>query len=100
MCASISDHHSYFDNLERITQPNYMPSTEDILRSRKRTNGVIKSRLEHGLPRLNVYDFGRSRSLQYLWEPNFGHTNIMIFVTPIDAYDRCLVEDVDSASAT
>ena len=94
-----SNHRSFFDNLERIAQPNYVPSDEDILRSRSRKAGVTRCVLEHESTKFHVYDFGGARCLRKTWEPSFGRTNIVVFVASIDAYDRCLVEDIGSVSA-
>ena len=98
-----SDHFSYFENLERIAQPNYVPSAEDILRSRSKTAGVTRSILtdrEHESTRIDVYDFGGARNLRKTWEPYFRRANIVVFVAPIDAYHRCLVEDLSGVSAS
>lgn len=31
---------SFFDNIKRIMQPSYIPTTQDVLRARIRTTGV------------------------------------------------------------
>ena len=33
---------SFLDNLERLGQPNYMPTEQDILRTRVKTTGIVE----------------------------------------------------------
>jgi guanine nucleotide-binding protein G(i) subunit alpha len=33
----------YFSEVDRLSQPGYMPTTDDILRSRVRTTGIVQS---------------------------------------------------------
>lgn len=34
---------SYFDNIDRIAAPNYVPTDQDILRSRVKTTGITET---------------------------------------------------------
>lgn len=33
----------YFDNVERLSTADYLPTTDDVLRSRVRTTGIVQS---------------------------------------------------------
>lgn len=45
----------YFNNIDRIAQPDYMPSDQDILRSRVKTTGIVESKVHvNGNPFLIV----------------------------------------------
>ena len=33
---------SYFDNIERLSQTDYLPEQQDVLRSRAKTTGIIE----------------------------------------------------------
>lgn len=35
--------HSYLNDLERLTQPGYVPTEQDVLRSRVKTTGIIET---------------------------------------------------------
>lgn len=35
---------SYLNQLDRITDPNYLPSEQDVLRSRVKTTGIIETK--------------------------------------------------------
>jgi guanine nucleotide-binding protein G(i) subunit alpha len=37
---------SYFEAIERIMQPNYIPSEMDVLRARAKTTGVVETDFE------------------------------------------------------
>jgi guanine nucleotide-binding protein subunit alpha len=38
----------YFEELERLRQPNYMPTDQDILRSRVKTTGIVETSFRIG----------------------------------------------------
>lgn len=35
--------HSYLNDLERLIQPGYVPTEQDVLRSRVKTTGIIET---------------------------------------------------------
>lgn len=37
-----SDFHSYLADLDRISGPDYLPTEQDVLRSRVKTTGIIE----------------------------------------------------------
>jgi hypothetical protein len=39
---------SFFDNLSRIADPDYLPTNDDILRARVTTTGIIETRFDMG----------------------------------------------------
>ncbi|KAK7448786.1 hypothetical protein VKT23_013516 [Stygiomarasmius scandens] len=87
----------FIDNLERITQPDYVPDIEDVLSVRLQTLGVI----EHSFP-INLggtmydwrlYDVGGARGQRHAWVPYFDDATAIIFLAPISAFDQYLEED-------
>lgn len=42
--ANCSFFFSYLNDLDRITTPNYLPTEQDVLRSRVKTTGIIETR--------------------------------------------------------
>jgi hypothetical protein len=38
---------SYFDNMRRIADPNYVPTEQDILRTRVKTTGIIETQFDY-----------------------------------------------------
>lgn len=56
---------SFFDILDQIAQPTYIPSEEDVIRVRIQTTGIFESRFEIG-PMIFQYVRGR---MQWLFGP-------------------------------
>ncbi|KAL4247490.1 P-loop containing nucleoside triphosphate hydrolase [Abortiporus biennis] len=93
----------FLDCLDRITQPKYMPTNDDILRARLKTLGVteykftIKEENRLGLGGITrewkIYDVGGQRSLVTAWAPYFDDVNVILFLAPISAFDQVLAED-------
>jgi len=38
---------SYLDRLDRLVAPDYVPSTQDVLRSRVMTTGIVETQFTH-----------------------------------------------------
>jgi len=87
----------FLDDLERVTDRNYEPTSDDVVRARLKTVGVsehiftIESRTDK--PEWRVYDVGGSRSQRAAWIPFFDDVNAIFFIAPISAFDQCLDED-------
>ncbi|KAI3602725.1 putative g-protein alpha subunit [Moniliophthora roreri] len=84
----------FLDNLPRISEPDYIPNTDDVLNVRLQTLGVI----EHSFPinlggmmyEWRLYDVGGAR---HAWVPYFDDATAIIFLAPISAFDQYLEED-------
>ncbi|KAH6906539.1 guanine nucleotide binding protein, alpha subunit [Coprinopsis sp. MPI-PUGE-AT-0042] len=87
----------FIDHIYRIAQPDYIPTTNDILRVRLRTLGVI----EHNFSVLmggstynwRLFDVGGARGQRQAWIPYFDDAISIIFLAPISAFDQYLEED-------
>ncbi|KAG8818811.1 hypothetical protein FRC17_010696 [Serendipita sp. 399] len=97
-------HNDEFDELDQIIddrdpygQPEYLPSTDDILRCRLQTLGVAEYVFPISVGRKTVqwklYDVGGSRGQRHAWVPFFEDANAIIFLAPISAFDQYLEED-------
>jgi hypothetical protein len=40
--------YSYFQNIDRLSQPDYIPTVDDVLRSRAKTTGIIETQVPVG----------------------------------------------------
>lgn len=88
----------FLDSLERITNLQYLPSDDDILKARLKTLGVTEYRFTmkagHAISHhWRVYDVGGQRSLRAAWVPFFDDMNAIIFLAPISCFDQVLMED-------
>lgn len=85
----------FLDVLDRISQPDYRPTDEDIMNTRVRTVGVTEHVFDVGPQiRYRVFDVGGDRSQRAAWAPFLNEQlKAVLFVAPIGAYDQRLQED-------
>ncbi|XP_075039973.1 guanine nucleotide-binding protein G(t) subunit alpha-1 [Mixophyes fleayi] len=83
----------YLNDLERLVAPGYVPTEQDVLRSRVKTTGIIET--QFGLKDLNfrMFDVGGQRSERKKWIHCFEGVTCIIFIAALSAYDMVLVED-------
>ncbi|KIJ18490.1 hypothetical protein PAXINDRAFT_167097 [Paxillus involutus ATCC 200175] len=87
----------FLDNLKRISQPDYLPTTADLLNVRLQTLGVAEHSFDIELcgSRYNwlMYDVGGAGGQRHAWVPYFDDATAIIFLAPISAFDQYLEED-------
>jgi len=83
----------YFDSIQRIGAPNYMPSDQDVLRSRVKTTGITESTFQIGDLRYRMFDVGGQRSERKKWIHCFENVTAIVFLVAISEYDQMLYED-------
>lgn len=59
--------YSFFDNIERIGSPDYLPDDQDILRTRVRSTGIVEEVFDVKGQKLRVFDVGGQRSERKKW---------------------------------
>lgn len=98
----LSDSAKYFlDNLERISIPSYIPSTDDILHSRKKTNGIHQIKFEVKIPKnmgggfqeFRMFDVGGQRDQRNKWIQVFEGIQAVLFIISCGDFDQTLRED-------
>lgn len=87
----------FIGHISRISQPDYMPTTDDILRVRLPTLGIDEHRFSVPVgPRTydwRLFDVGGARGQRQAWVPFFDDAVAIIFLAPISAFDQYLEED-------
>lgn len=83
----------YFENIQRIASPNYIPSEQDVLRSRVKTTGVLETVFEVEDIIFRLVDVGGQRSERRKWIHCFEDVTAIIFCVAISEYDLKLYED-------
>ena len=84
---------SYFEAIDRIRDPNYLPTDQDVLRSRVKTTGIIETTFHIGDLIYKMFDVGGQRSERKKWMHCFENVTSIVFMVAISEYDQVLVED-------
>jgi len=82
-----------FDNIERISAPNYIPDQNDCLRCRARTTGIIETQFEVKNLEFRLVDVGGQRSERKKWLSQFQDVMALLFCVSLSEYDLTLWED-------
>lgn len=83
----------YFDKIATISAPGYLPSTDDVLRSRVRTSGIVEEKYTIEEVEFVIYDVGGQRNERKKWIHCFDAVTAVIFVASLSEYDQALFED-------
>lgn len=83
----------YYERLNAIGAPGYIPSTDDILRVRVPTSGIVESNFEINRTLFRFVDVGGQRSERRKWIHCFENVTSIIFIAALSEYDQTLFED-------
>ena len=83
----------YFDNIDRLAAPDYVPSVQDVLRSRAKTTGIIETEFDVEGTHFRLVDVGGQRSERKKWMHCFQDVTAVIFCVAMSEYDLKLYED-------
>jgi len=83
----------YISNLERLAKKDYIPTEQDILRSRAKTTGVTELIFEIEHTKFRLVDVGGQRSERKKWIHCFQDVTAVIFCVAMSEYDLRLYED-------
>lgn len=83
----------YLENLDRIAGVHYVPSDQDILRSRVKTTGITETHFKIDDVRFRMMDVGGQRSERKKWIHCFEGVTAVLYLIAISEYDQTLVED-------
>lgn len=90
----LNDSAGYFlDSLPRISAPNYIPSQQDVLRTRVKTTGIIESKFRYKGLLFKLFDVGGQKSERSKWIHCFNGVTAIIFCVALSEYDQTLYED-------
>lgn len=86
----------FFENLERLAQPGYIPTHEDILYARQATQGVQERKLSiHGY-NYRIIDVGGQRNQRQKWIHFFEGVTAVVFFVSLSSFDELVEEDKNS----
>jgi hypothetical protein len=83
----------YFDSIDRIGDPEFVPDDQDVLRSRVKTTGITETVFVIGELRYRMFDVGGQRSERKKWIHCFENVTAIVFLVALSEYDQHLYED-------
>jgi hypothetical protein len=83
----------YFNKLDVIGAADYLPDTDDILRSRVRTTGIVQSDFQIKSLQFQMFDVGGQRNERRKWIHCCESVTAVIFIVGVSEYDQKLYED-------
>lgn len=89
----------FMENLQRLSDPNYIPTKEDVLHARVRTTGVVEIQFspvgenKKSGEVYRLFDVGGQRNERRKWIHLFEGVTAVIFCAAISEYDQTLFED-------
>ncbi|KAG9220419.1 hypothetical protein CCMSSC00406_0003875 [Pleurotus cornucopiae] len=91
----------FLHNIERVAEPDYLPTTDDILNVRLQTLGVTEHIFDIVVAgsryMWKLYDVGAGTAIckqRHAWVPYFDDATAIIFLAPLSAFDQYLDEDM------
>jgi len=83
----------YFNSIDRMSAPGYLPTDQDILRSRVKTTGITETMFKVGELTYRLFDVGGQRSERKKWIHCFENVTALVFLVSLSEYDQMLYED-------
>jgi GTPase SAR1 family protein len=84
----------YLDNAQRFANPDFHPTTADVLAARRKTTGIVETTFVVQRVKFTLVDVGGQRSERKKWLHCFGSVTAVIFLTAINEFDMYLEEDL------
>jgi len=86
----------FYSDLERLFEPTYQPTEQDIIRCRARTIGITETMFSLREHEMLMVDVGGQKSERRKWIHCFQDVTSILFLVSLSGYDQCLVEDKDA----
>ena len=83
----------YFNSIERLSSPTYLPANQDILRNPSKTMGITETSFKVGELIYKLVDVGGQRSERKKWIHCFETITTLLFLVSLSEYDQMFCED-------
>uniref|UniRef100_A0ABI7XRA8 Guanine nucleotide-binding protein subunit alpha n=1 Tax=Felis catus TaxID=9685 RepID=A0ABI7XRA8_FELCA len=87
----------YLNDLDRVADPAYLPTQQDVLRVRVPTTGIIEYPFDLQSVIFRMVDVGGQRSERRKWIHCFENVTSIMFLVALSEYDQVLVESDNEA---
>ncbi|XP_028318313.1 guanine nucleotide-binding protein subunit alpha-11-like isoform X1 [Gouania willdenowi] len=84
----------YLNDLDRIADPSYRPTQQDVLRVRVPTTGILEYTFDLQSVVFRMVDVGGQRSERRKWIHCFEKVTSIMFLVALSEYDQVLFESV------
>ncbi|KAJ6571339.1 guanine nucleotide binding protein, alpha subunit [Mycena capillaripes] len=92
----LMDNAGYFiSHIQRLVQPGYTPTEEDILHARAQSTSITETRFNMGSISIHMFDVGGQRSERRKWIHCFESVTSIIFCVALSEYDQVLLGNED-----
>jgi len=83
----------WFGKVRIVSQPDYLPSIDDVMHVRVRTTGIVEQSFVVEGNEFRMFDVGGQRNERKKWIHCFEKVTAVLFVAAISAFDLTLFED-------
>ncbi|CZR68347.1 related to G protein alpha subunit GNA-3 [Phialocephala subalpina] len=83
----------FFQEIRRISSPEYLPNETDVLRARTKTSSISETRFQWSQFCIKMFDVGDQRSERNKWIHLFENVCAILFVVDLDTYDQVVFEE-------
>lgn len=90
----------FIAELDRVSEPDYVPTEMDVLRARTKTTGIFETRFTMGNLSIHMFDVGGQRSERKKWIHCFESVTSIIFCVALSEYDQVLLEEANQNRMT
>lgn len=83
----------FFEKITEVAAKDYLPTEQDVLRSRVRTTGIVENSFEIDGNQFKMFDVGGQRNERKKWIHCFENVTAVLFIGVLSEYDLVLYED-------
>ena len=76
----------YLNNIERLVDPDYLPTDQDILHLYTCTAGAYESSFDIDNHVYRVVNMGGARAERRKWKPHFSNADYLFYIVPLTRY--------------
>uniref|UniRef100_A0AC34R9R6 G protein alpha subunit n=1 Tax=Panagrolaimus sp. JU765 TaxID=591449 RepID=A0AC34R9R6_9BILA len=86
----------FLNSLDRISEADFVPTVDDVLRSRVKTTGISETCFFYKDTKYRLFDVGGQRTERGKWIHCFEDVSAVIFCVALSEYDMVLEEDSET----